>query len=79
MATPPRSRIAASTSTAGTPIISANVVPMQSMVVADISGKIGLIAPGRVPVRDPANKIAGRAPVPVETRLEVTRTTEQAA
>jgi penicillin amidase len=40
------------------------VVPMQSMVVADISGKIGLIAPGRVPVRDPANKIAGRAPVP---------------
>ena len=40
------------------------VVPMQSMVVADTSGKIGLIAPGRVPVRDPANKIAGRAPVP---------------
>ena len=40
------------------------VVPMQSMVVADTNGKIGLIAPGRVPVRDPANKIAGRAPVP---------------
>ena len=40
------------------------VVPMQSMVVADTSGKIGLIAPGRVPVRDPANRIAGRAPVP---------------
>jgi penicillin amidase len=40
------------------------VVPMQSMVVADTAGHIGLIAPGRVPVRDPANKVAGRAPVP---------------
>jgi penicillin amidase len=40
------------------------VVPMQSMVVADTAGNIGMIAPGRVPVRDPANKIAGRAPVP---------------
>jgi penicillin amidase len=40
------------------------VVPMQSIVVADTSGRIGLIAPGRVPVRDPANKVAGRAPVP---------------
>ena len=40
------------------------VVPMQSMVLADATGKIGLIAPGRVPVRDPANKVAGRAPVP---------------
>jgi penicillin amidase len=40
------------------------VVPMQSMVVADADGHIGLIAPGRVPVRDPANKIAGRMPVP---------------
>jgi penicillin amidase len=40
------------------------VVPMQSMVVADTAGAIGLIAPGRVPVRDSANKIAGRAPVP---------------
>jgi penicillin amidase len=37
---------------------------MQSMVVADADGHIGLIAPGRVPVRDPANKIAGRIPVP---------------
>jgi penicillin G amidase len=33
-------------------------------VLADTSGKIGMIAPGRVPVRDPANKVAGRAPVP---------------
>jgi penicillin amidase len=40
------------------------VVPMQSMVVADTSGRIGLIAPGRVPVRDPANTVAGRAPAP---------------
>ena len=40
------------------------VVPMQSMVVADTDGNIGMIAPGRVPVRDPANKVAGRAPVP---------------
>jgi penicillin amidase len=40
------------------------VVPMQSMVVADSAGAIGMIAPGRVPVRDPANKVAGRAPVP---------------
>ena len=39
-------------------------VPMQSMVLADATGKIGLIAPGRVPVRDPRNKVAGRAPVP---------------
>jgi penicillin G amidase len=40
------------------------VVPMQSMVVADVDGAIGLIAPGRVPVRDPKNTVAGRAPVP---------------
>jgi penicillin amidase len=40
------------------------VVPMQSMVVADAGGRIGMIAPGRVPVRDKANQVAGRAPVP---------------
>ena len=40
------------------------VVPMQSMVVADTTGGIGLIAPGRVPIRDQANRVAGRAPVP---------------
>ena len=40
------------------------IVPMQSMVVADKAGKIGLIAPGRVPVRAPTNTVAGRAPVP---------------
>jgi penicillin amidase len=40
------------------------VVPMQSIVIADTGGRIGMIAPGRVPVRDPANKVSGRAPVP---------------
>ncbi|SDN93962.1 penicillin acylase family protein [Phyllobacterium sp. OV277] len=40
------------------------VTPMQSMVIADVDGNIGLIAPGRVPVRDPANQIMGRAPSP---------------
>lgn len=40
------------------------VTPMQSMVVADMSGNIGLIAPGRVPIRDPENLVMGRAPVP---------------
>jgi penicillin G amidase len=40
------------------------VGPVQNMVVADASGHIGLIAPGRVPLRDPANTVAGRAPVP---------------
>jgi penicillin amidase len=40
------------------------VVPMQTMVVADTSGNIGMISPGRVPVRDNANTVMGRAPVP---------------
>lgn len=40
------------------------VTPMQSMVAADVDGNIGLIAPGRVPLRDPANLVMGRAPVP---------------
>lgn len=40
------------------------VAPVQSMVVADTSGNIGLIAPGRVPIRDPQNKVMGREPVP---------------
>ncbi len=40
------------------------VGPMQSMVVADTTGAIGMIAAARVPVRDPANTVAGRAPVP---------------
>jgi penicillin amidase len=40
------------------------VVPMQTMVVADTSGNIGMISPGRVTVRDDANRVVGRAPVP---------------
>jgi penicillin amidase len=40
------------------------VVPMQSMVVADAAARIGMIAPGRVPIRSTENKVAGRAPVP---------------
>ena len=40
------------------------VVPMQSMVIADSTGRIGMIAPGRVPIRARDNKVAGRAPVP---------------
>ena len=38
--------------------------PMQSIVVADTGGKIGIIAPGRVPIRSNFNRVAGRAPVP---------------
>ncbi|WP_136656828.1 penicillin acylase family protein [Nitratireductor sp. XY-223] len=44
--------------------MSSYVTPMQSMVIADASGNIGLIAPGRVPIRDPLNAVMGRAPVP---------------
>ncbi len=40
------------------------VVPMQSMVVTDTEGRIAMIAPGRLPIRHPENRIAGRAPVP---------------
>ena len=40
------------------------VAPIQSMVIADDAGNIGLIAPGRVPVRDSRNQVMGRAPVP---------------
>ena len=40
------------------------VTPMQSMVVADTTGTIGLVAAGRVPQRDPANRLMGRAPAP---------------
>ena len=40
------------------------VSPMQSMVVADTEGNIGLIAPGRIPMRSAENPIMGRAPAP---------------
>jgi penicillin amidase len=37
---------------------------MQSMVVADKAGHIGLVAPGRVPRRQPDNDLWGLAPAP---------------
>jgi penicillin amidase len=40
------------------------VAPMQNMVVADRSGRIGYIAPGRVPIRRPDNDLKGVAPAP---------------
>ena len=40
------------------------VAPMQNMVVADRAGHIGLIAPGRIPVRKPENDLKGLAPAP---------------
>lgn len=39
-----------------------HVTPMQSMVVADVAGNIGLIAPGRVPIRAPGHETGGLAP-----------------
>jgi penicillin amidase len=38
------------------------VSPMQSLVVADVEGNIGLATPAKVPMRDKANLLAGRAP-----------------
>ena len=40
------------------------VAPMQNMVVADQVGQIGLISPGRVPVRRPDNDLKGLVPAP---------------
>ncbi len=40
------------------------VAPMQSMVVADRQGHIGMVAPGRVPLRKPENDLLGRVPAP---------------
>ncbi len=36
--------------------------PIQSFVYADIKGHTGLILPGRIPVRDPANTVSGLLP-----------------
>jgi penicillin amidase len=36
--------------------------PIQSFVYADIKGNTGLILPGRIPVRDPANVVTGLLP-----------------
>ena len=38
--------------------------PMQNMVVADRSGRIGFVAAGRVPVRGPQHDLKGLAPAP---------------
>jgi penicillin amidase len=40
------------------------VAPMQNMVVADAAGHIGMVAPGRVPLRRADNDLAGQAPAP---------------
>lgn len=39
-----------------------HVTPMQSMVVADTAGNIGMIAPARVPVRTPDHETGGLLP-----------------
>lgn len=36
----------------------------QSIVFADVDGRIGMVAPGRIPVRRPDNDLAGLAPAP---------------
>jgi penicillin amidase len=38
--------------------------PQQNLVYADTAGNIGFVAPGRVPVRKPANDLMGMAPAP---------------
>lgn len=40
------------------------VAPMQNMVVADVDGAIGVISPGRVPLRSQDNDLQGLAPAP---------------
>lgn len=40
------------------------VAPMQNMVVADADGRIGIVSPGRVPLRQPDNDLAGQVPAP---------------
>jgi penicillin amidase len=41
-----------------------HVAPMQNMVVADRAGHIGMVAAGRVPVRQPQNDLKGLVPAP---------------
>ncbi|MDO8419616.1 MAG: penicillin acylase family protein, partial [Rubrivivax sp.] len=38
--------------------------PMQNMAVADRAGRIGVVSPGRVPVRQPGNDLRGLVPAP---------------
>jgi penicillin amidase len=41
-----------------------NTAPMQNMVVADVTGNIGFIAAGRVPLRGAGNDLHGLVPAP---------------
>ncbi len=45
-------------------VVQGSVAPMQSIVVADVSGDIALMTPAAVPVRKAENLMMGRAPVP---------------
>ncbi len=38
--------------------------PQQNMVYADVDGNVGMLAPGRVPIRRPDNDLHGLAPAP---------------
>jgi len=40
------------------------VAPMQNMAVADRDGHIGVVSPGRIPVRKPENDLHGLVPAP---------------
>ena len=40
------------------------VAPMQNMVVADRDGRIGMVSPGRVPLRGPQHDLRGLVPAP---------------
>jgi penicillin amidase len=40
------------------------VAPMQNMVIADVEGHIGYVAPGRVPLRKRENELLGQVPAP---------------
>ena len=41
-----------------------HIAPMQSMVVADVDGNIGMIAPAAVPIRKPTHASGGLLPTP---------------
>ena len=45
-------------------VVGKSVAPMQSIVVADMTGNIALMTPASVPVRKSENNMSGRAPVP---------------
>jgi penicillin amidase len=40
------------------------VAPMQNMVVADRDGRIGMVSPGRLPLRGPGHDLLGLVPAP---------------